>query len=269
MPNEKASGYKRFPLNRYLFCYCVLIVVFGVLYWLIGSGVKGVGGAIDAFYFSVVTASTLGYGDIVPVSGVAKFVAGIQVLVSVVLIGVFLNSLSFAQSELIRQNEARANFSRKQELRSGLDRHASLLIEALKTSNPFIWDKHAIHCQPLATYAEYIALLQNEINLQRIKLDPLRIKIFLECCSQMYDSYTALLSVSAEVSPEHLMRWSSFLSNVRNLKGQYQSVIDTQECGCYEWPGVDDIWIQLEELLASVVFISEPLIYLDTKYPRG
>lgn len=46
-------------------------------------------------YLSVVTITTLGYGDIVPITPLARFFTGIEALGGIVLIGLFLNSLAY------------------------------------------------------------------------------------------------------------------------------------------------------------------------------
>jgi hypothetical protein len=143
-------------------------------------------------------------------------------------------------------------------MRDGLDRHISLLVEALKTSNPHIWDKHAIHCAPLIAYKEYMDDLSANLKKDSYTIDALRIKILLECADQMYDTFVSLLSVAADISPEYIMRWSSIVSNVRNLKGQYAEVIKTESFNS-EWPVTSSISLQLEEILSSALFLSQPL----------
>jgi hypothetical protein len=46
------------------------------------------------FYFSAVTITTLGYGDIVPITNVARIFVVLESVLGLVLIGMFLNSLS-------------------------------------------------------------------------------------------------------------------------------------------------------------------------------
>ena len=46
------------------------------------------------FYFSSVTLTTLGFGDIVPVSNLARILISIEAILGVVIIGLFLNALS-------------------------------------------------------------------------------------------------------------------------------------------------------------------------------
>jgi len=244
--------------NKYLALYMLLLFVFAVFYYLIGSEFKDLAGFVDALYLSVVTATTLGFGDITPISWVAKALVSGQVLSSVLLVGLFLNSLSFAQSERIRENESQLSWERKEGMRDGLDRHISLLVEAVKTSNFLIWDKHARHCAPLGTYKDYMLQLGISLKTENYTIDPLTIKTLLECSDQMYDSFVALLPVAADISPDYLMRWSSIVSNVRNLRGQYREVIKIEPFNG-NWPVTSSISLQLEEILNGALFLSEPL----------
>ncbi len=45
-------------------------------------------------YFSVVTVTTLGYGDITPVTSMTRFLVGSEAVLGVLLVGLFLNSLT-------------------------------------------------------------------------------------------------------------------------------------------------------------------------------
>jgi voltage-gated potassium channel Kch len=46
------------------------------------------------FYFSTITVTTLGYGDIVPLTNKARLIVSTEAVLGVVVIGLFLNSLS-------------------------------------------------------------------------------------------------------------------------------------------------------------------------------
>jgi len=262
MRNKDVVRKLRLSLNKYLALYFLLLFVFAFFYYLIGSEFKGLSGFDDAIYLSIVTATTLGFGDITPNSWIAKLLVSVQVLSSVLLVGLYLNSLSFAQSERIRENDTRLDWERKEGMRDGLDRHISLLIEALKTSNYLIWDKHAIHCAPLSTYKAYMLELGGSLKKENYTIDPLKIKVLLECSDQMYDSFVALLPVAADISPSYLMRWSSIVSNVRNLRGQYRDALKIEPFNG-DWPVTSSISFQLEEVLSSALFLSEPLSRLE------
>lgn len=64
------------------------------------SGMKGFasgisGNYIRMLYLSAVTITTLGYGDIVPVTTLSRLLVSIESVLGIVLIGLFLNALSF------------------------------------------------------------------------------------------------------------------------------------------------------------------------------
>jgi len=58
----------------------------------------------DALYFSVVTMSTVGYGDVVPFTGAGRFVAGIMILTGV---GSFMNAMAATADHLLSRREQR------------------------------------------------------------------------------------------------------------------------------------------------------------------
>lgn len=56
----------------------------------------------DALYFSVVTMSTVGYGDVVPFTGAGRFVAGVMILTGV---GSFMTAVAAASDHLLSRRE--------------------------------------------------------------------------------------------------------------------------------------------------------------------
>lgn len=59
-----------------------------------GFPAKASGAYARMFYFSAVTITTLGYGDIVPITNLARIIVAAESILGIVLIGLFLNSLS-------------------------------------------------------------------------------------------------------------------------------------------------------------------------------
>lgn len=80
--------------------YLSLVPFFGAIYWLAESLWKTPLGFIESIYFSVVTITTLGYGDISPTTDAGRILTGIEALLGIVLIGLFLNSISELRAEL-------------------------------------------------------------------------------------------------------------------------------------------------------------------------
>lgn len=69
------------------------IVVFAVLFWTV-PGATNAKDPFDAFYFAVVTFTTLGYGDILPVSVVGKAMAVAEVSIGYVMGGLLIAILT-------------------------------------------------------------------------------------------------------------------------------------------------------------------------------
>lgn len=57
---------------------------------------------VEAFYFSAVTVTTLGYGDIAPADQLTRVIAALQALFGMVIIGLFLNAFAQRISERSR-----------------------------------------------------------------------------------------------------------------------------------------------------------------------
>lgn len=79
--------------------YVIQIPVFACYYWYFqGFGVECLT-FLDALYFSAVTITTLGYGDIQPIETATKLVSASEAVFGVVTIGFFLTSLSQRRAE--------------------------------------------------------------------------------------------------------------------------------------------------------------------------
>lgn len=84
------------PAMAFLTFYSLLVIVFACLYRIaeltLGGGQFVVHGRVaalsfsDALYFSVVTISTVGYGDITPVSPLARGLSGLEVVCGLMLL---------------------------------------------------------------------------------------------------------------------------------------------------------------------------------------
>lgn len=90
----------------YALCYLLLIPIFAFVFSLVDLKVGGHSkDAITYIYFSVVSITTLGYGDVLPNSSWAQITAASESLLGIILIGLFLNALSIQHSQEIEQKE--------------------------------------------------------------------------------------------------------------------------------------------------------------------
>lgn len=76
--------------------FCKIASFFAILYFLFPSLIHGLEPLqpLRAFYFSIVTMTTLGYGDMYPVSGIGQLLVMLQVIYGYVLLGSLLTILS-------------------------------------------------------------------------------------------------------------------------------------------------------------------------------
>ncbi|MEH6633448.1 MAG: ion channel [Halopseudomonas aestusnigri] len=97
------------PAFAFLTFYSMNVMIFGFIYRIIdhysslmhfsiGGETKAISFS-ESLYFSIITLSTVGYGDIVPLSHVIKAVVSIQIIVSVILLLFgFSEIMSFSKS---------------------------------------------------------------------------------------------------------------------------------------------------------------------------
>lgn len=105
------------PVYAFLTFYSMLVVAFAAIYKLIDDRAGGphfriLGedraiGYADALYFSIVTLSTVGYGDVLPVSDLVRLVASIQVVFGVTLLLVGLSEIMSYSRDLHARRSAR------------------------------------------------------------------------------------------------------------------------------------------------------------------
>ena len=89
-------------LTRWCLWILLLILIFGVGYWLVGVDFRHGPDWLGALYYSVVTVTTLGYGDIVPVTATARIMAMVQVFMGYMMLG---GLLSIFASKMARRAE--------------------------------------------------------------------------------------------------------------------------------------------------------------------
>ena len=77
------------PRGRSLLLYVVIVLVFGTIFYSLAEGWS----LIDAFYFSVVTLTTVGYGDLSPTTPLAKVFTTVYIFFGLSIIAVFASNL--------------------------------------------------------------------------------------------------------------------------------------------------------------------------------
>ena len=114
-------------LLLYLLYFLLAVLVFVALYYLVrdeNNGlVYGYGGGyvlnfLDYLYFSFVTITSLGYGDIRPI-GAYKFIASLEVVTGLVMLGIFIGKYVSQNQEKLIFNIYRSN--QREKIEKALD----------------------------------------------------------------------------------------------------------------------------------------------------
>ena len=95
------KNYIKRPLG-WAIIYLLVIIAFAVLYYFAPEkwgGSEPMNGIVDSFYFSVVTITTLGFGDVYPVSeSLVRLLVSAEAILGVLIIGFFLNDVAQMQA---------------------------------------------------------------------------------------------------------------------------------------------------------------------------
>lgn len=119
---------------KWAFGYLGVILLYALCYLCLPTDLWGGNESIrdfgDAFYFSVVTITSLGFGDIYPAAGTAgRYLVATEAILGILIIGFFLNDIAIRQSFRL-DKEAKENEERKK--RESADARLLLYFRALK-----------------------------------------------------------------------------------------------------------------------------------------
>ena len=95
------------PLYIFLL-YLAVILIFAFIYWALpcSSFEKDLTPS-ESIYLSVITITTLGYGDITPVDRIGMYTTAIESIIGILIIGVFINSAWKSYSDRIESEQSR------------------------------------------------------------------------------------------------------------------------------------------------------------------
>jgi hypothetical protein len=135
-PSDAVSGFfdrlAGQSVGRLMRLWLEIVVVSGVVYWLLDLAIpgvlmqageqvpRGVSGFMSAIYFSAVTATSVGYGDIVP-TGIARVIAIAEGMAGLILFGCVVSKfVSRRQEELVAETHRIAFEDRLGRVRTNL-----------------------------------------------------------------------------------------------------------------------------------------------------
>ncbi len=88
-----------------LVAYMVVILIYAIIYSVIPDSLNKPLSFIESLYFSIVTITTLGYGDILPKTKTSMMIVSSEALTGVLLIGLFISSIWQSHTLKIEQQK--------------------------------------------------------------------------------------------------------------------------------------------------------------------
>ncbi len=106
MAFDLSKVFQRKP-RTYGITYLALIPAYAIVYFWCPELIGDERSFFECLYFSTVTITTLGYGDITPLGQAGQLVTASEALLGVVSIGLFLNAIASARSDTVRAEQAK------------------------------------------------------------------------------------------------------------------------------------------------------------------
>ncbi len=177
--------------------YIGLVPVFAVIYWLLPAGQfripDGAGTDFGSWlYYSIVTITTLGFGDYTPAHGWAQCVTAVEVMCGLTILGFFLNAVGSMKSEI----DVSAEIEKQRQLHTAAEKDKLKKVSPLllKRLNNFIY-----HCENNSTQNE---LTQSAFNIA-LALDSLQTRVDLTEWPELLENCFTLVADCQLFTDEH------------------------------------------------------------------
>lgn len=100
-------------ISIFMLIVLMLVIILGSIMYLIEKGQNGFSSIPDSIYWAIVTITTVGYGDISPVTSLGKFVASIIMLMGYGIIAVPTGIVTTEMALAVRNKEQKNEVCRK------------------------------------------------------------------------------------------------------------------------------------------------------------
>ena len=87
------------PKGRSLMLWVIIVLSVGTLFYALVEGWN----LVDSFYFSVITLTTVGYGDLTPDTPMGKLFTTVYIFFGLSIVGVFASNLAKVHVERVAQ----------------------------------------------------------------------------------------------------------------------------------------------------------------------
>ena len=139
--------------------YLALIPAYSAIYYFCPEILNEEKSPLGCLYFSIITITTLGYGDITPVGWAGQVATASEALFGVILIGLFLNSVANARGDAVRaEQEEKENRSLIRSQRARLNGHYRFIQPAIEKYKLSVIDIIRPGGKPLEPYDQNFRL---------------------------------------------------------------------------------------------------------------
>lgn len=168
--------------------YIALMPVFALIYWALPDAQFRIpdGAGVDFgswLYYSIVTITTLGFGDYTPAHGWAQAVTAVEVMCGLTILGFFLNAVGSMKSEI--DVDAEIEKQRQLHFAAEKDKLKKVAPLLLKRLNTFIY-----HCENTSTASE---LTKSAFNIA-LALDSLQTRVDLSEWPELLENCFTLVA---------------------------------------------------------------------------
>ena len=168
--------------------YIALMPVFALIYWVLPDSQfripDGAGTDFGSWlYYSIVTITTLGFGDYTPAHGWAQAVTAVEVMCGLTILGFFLNAVGSMKSEI----DVTSEIEKQRQLHSAAERDKLVKMRPLllKRLNTFIY-----HCDNSSSQSQ---LTRSAFNIS-LALDSLQTHVDLTEWPELLESCFSLVA---------------------------------------------------------------------------
>ena len=218
-----SSIFQRKPLFFGILYLC-LIPIYATLYLWFPSITGSEKSLIECLYFSTVTITTLGYGDITPSGDLGRLVTASESLLGVVTIGLFLNAVAGARSDRSREEQAQRderNFREAQ--RAKLNGHYGLIRPIIEKYRDAVLDiTQPSGAQPIPYNPNFelkdMRNLYNPTSLTREHLLRPAVVVYFEAVELLHSELSDLIkNVDLRCFPAINTQVTQLLDNITNF----------------------------------------------------
>jgi len=216
---------------RYGIAFFALIPIFAVIYYILPTNCWYIeSNAFFSFwhsiYFSIVTITTLGFGDIYPITTCSRIFVSLESIGGVIFIGLFLNALSSEQAKKVSElEEKRHNDDLFEIERNKLNLRRKMLETRI--------DRYVVSTYCVVTPIDKRNFKNLEIYASEIKFNDLY-DMFAPTLLMTYDHRTSSLEV--------------FLRNQNELFNEFSDILKEVNIAC--WP---DLLISINNFMTNCV----------------